>query len=137
VLGGLDVLNEGLSVRLGVGVAVPLRGDVANGVPALHYFADLNPFRWSGSRSIPQAIEELREVQRHEQRPIIVRKLYSRLRIRTCESMMFLASLTFTIHRGEYYIARSGVKNNIEILGWIPHGNSTVIFGDMKVPVRH
>jgi hypothetical protein len=48
-------------------------GDVGMGLLGFHALADLNPLRWSGSRTIPKAIEELRKVQEHGDRPIILK----------------------------------------------------------------
>jgi hypothetical protein len=48
-------------------------GDAATGLLGFHALADLNPLRWSGSRSIPKAIEDLRKVQQHGDRPIILK----------------------------------------------------------------
>jgi len=48
-------------------------GDCATGALGIHQFADLNPLRWSGSLSIPKAIEQLRYVEKKMDRPIILK----------------------------------------------------------------
>jgi hypothetical protein len=48
-------------------------GDAGTGLLGFRALADLNPLRWSGSRTIPKGIEELRKVQQHGDRPIILK----------------------------------------------------------------
>jgi hypothetical protein len=48
-------------------------GDAATGWLGLNALADLNPLRWSGSRTIAKAVEELRAVHEQGDRPIIVK----------------------------------------------------------------
>jgi len=45
-------------------------GDAANGLCGLHSMVGLNPLRWSGTVSIDKAIQQITEVQRHNDRPI-------------------------------------------------------------------
>lgn len=48
-------------------------GDAADGKFGIQALAGLNPFRWSGAVTIEKAIEDLRAVEAHEDRPVIVK----------------------------------------------------------------
>jgi len=50
-------------------------GDAANGLCGLHSMVGLNPLRWSGTVSIDKAIQQITEVQRHNDRPITLNVL--------------------------------------------------------------
>merc|ERR1712151_740341 len=48
-------------------------GDAATGLLGFHALAGLNPLRWSGAVTIPKAISDLRSVQAHQSRPIVLK----------------------------------------------------------------
>merc|ERR1712190_629335 len=48
-------------------------GDAATGLLGFHALAGLNPLRWSGAISISKAISDLRSVQAHKSRPIVLK----------------------------------------------------------------
>jgi len=48
-------------------------GDAATGLLGFHALAHLNPLRWSGSLPLDGGIEQLRKVQQHGNRPIIIK----------------------------------------------------------------
>jgi len=48
-------------------------GDAATGLLGFNATASLNPLRWSGSISFKEAYKQLEEVQKHKDRPIIVK----------------------------------------------------------------
>merc|ERR1711920_628500 len=48
-------------------------GDAAMGLLGFQAQADLNPLRWSGSVTFAKAIADIRKVQSHKDRPIILK----------------------------------------------------------------
>merc|ERR1711920_113008 len=48
-------------------------GDAAMGLLGFQAQADLNPLRWSGSITFEKAIADIRKVQSHKDRPIILK----------------------------------------------------------------
>merc|ERR1712190_491378 len=48
-------------------------GDVAMGWLGVHHLAHLNPLRWSGPVSFDKAIQDLEDVRRHDNRPILIK----------------------------------------------------------------
>jgi len=49
-------------------------GDCAQGMVGIHFFAELNPFRWSGSQTMQKTIKDLKELpDKDKKRPIILK----------------------------------------------------------------
>lgn len=64
-------------------------GDAATGLLGFYELSGLNPLRWSGSLTFEKAVADLRQVEKHKDRPIIVKApsgfLSEEKRFATCQ----------------------------------------------------